>query len=68
MGAARYAEEHPHCQAVEGQAQQEEEGVENREHHRLQHVVTGTVALGEVVIDRGQGQFCCVVHVEGCVV
>lgn len=63
MGAAGDAEEHPDCQAVERQAQQEEEGVENRKHHSLQHIVTGTAAVGVVVIDRGHGESCCAVHI-----
>ena len=49
-----YSEKHPHSHAVQRQPQQEEEGVEDRENHRLQDVVTGTSAVGVVVMAGNQ--------------
>lgn len=46
------AKKHPCSHSVEGQAQQKEKGVEYREDHCLQHVVSGAGAVGVAVIAR----------------
>lgn len=59
------AEKHPGGDAVERQPQQKEKGVENREDHRLQDVVTGTSAVAVAVIAGEQEGSCISLH-EGC--
>lgn len=56
------AKKHPCSHTVEGQPQQEEKGVENRENHRLQHVVTGASAVSVAVIAREHEESCISLH------
>lgn len=55
MGFGGDAEEDPCSHSVDGQAEQEEDGVENRKNHRLQQVVTGAGA-GMAVIGGERGE------------
>lgn len=67
VGSGGDAEEDPRSHSVDGQAEQEEDGVENRKDHRLQQVVAGAVA-GVAVIGGEPGESgvslhgCCLKH------
>lgn len=62
VGFGGNAEEDPRCHGIDGQAEEEEDGVQNRKNHRLQQVVAGAVA-GVAVIgewgESGVSLHCC---------
>lgn len=62
VGLRGDAKKHPCSHTIEAQPKQEENRVENREDHSLQHVVAGAGAVGLAVIASYQRKSCISLH------